>query len=137
MRKKAPHEVDLGSLILPERSSGIDYGLPPSQLDAVDKHYRAVLIKHISAWVRHAGTWPVKRWRSLMFTADLTGVLTATCWVAFPAWLLQAQDLEHCIRPIEKQYPAAADLRRQLLYLDPLARSIAAQALQHAWFHQT
>ena len=55
MRKKAPHEVDLGSLSLPERSSGIDYGMHPSQQDAVKTRYRAVLLKHMSAWVRHAG----------------------------------------------------------------------------------
>lgn len=79
MRRKAPHKLDLGSLSLPERSTGIDYGLHPSQLAAVETHYRAVLLKHIQAWVRHAGTWPVKRWHSV-FTAGLTGMLTLTCW---------------------------------------------------------
>ena len=77
----------------------------------------------------------MKRLRSV-FTTGLTGMLTITSWATSRVCLLQAQVMEHCIRPIEQQYPAAADLLRQLLYLDPLARPSAAQALQHAWFHQ-
>ena len=44
MRRKAPHKLDLGSLSLPERSTGIDYGLH-RQLAAVETHYHAVLLK--------------------------------------------------------------------------------------------
>ena len=133
MRRKAPHELDLRSLSLAERTSGIDYG---NQLDASDMQYHETLSKHVSAWVRHACPCPIKRQCSV-FTAGLASILPLICSATSYAWPLQAQDMEHCIRAIEKQYPAAADLLRQLLYLDPLARPSAAQALQHAWFHQT
>ena len=136
MRRKAPHELDLGSLSLSERTSGIDYGLQLNQLDASGMQHRETLSKHVSAWGRHARIGPIKRQRSV-FTAGLTSILALICSATSHAWPLQVQDMEHCIRPTEKQYPPAADLLRQLLYLNPLARPSAAQALQHAWFHQT
>ena len=114
------------------RSSGITYGMHSSQLAVAQVHPCAIFLKHnASAWVRRASTCPVKRWRSV-FTAGLTGMLTITCCATSRAWLLQAQHVEHCIRPKEMQYPAAADLFRQLLHLDPLARPSAVQAQQHA-----
>ena len=107
-----------------------------SQLAVAQVHHRAILFKHISAWMRHAGICPMKH-LCPVFTAGLTSMLPLIRSVTSHAWFLQAQDIEHCIRPIKLQYPIAADLLRQLLYLDPLQRPSAAQALQHTWFCQT
>ncbi len=48
-------------------------------------------------------------------------MLPLICSATSHAWPLQAQDIEHCVTPIEMQYPAAADLLRQLLYLRSFA----------------
>ncbi len=136
VRPKAPHQLNLRSMSLLHGSSGLHYGMHPSQLAVAQVHHRAILFKHISAWVRHAGICPVKH-LCPVFTAGLTSMLPLIRSVTSHAWFLQAQDIEHCIRPIEMQYPVAADLLRQLLYLDPLQRPSAAQGLQHTWFCQT
>ena len=136
VRRKAPHELDLSSIDLPEHNNVIDYGLPPLQLAASHRRYLVTLSKHISDWVRHACRCPMKGQRSV-FTAGLTSMLPLVCSKTLHACIAQAQNMDYYIRPIEMQYPAAADLLGQLLYLDPLQRLSAAQALQHAWFHQT